>query len=342
MDEAATNPALDPARVLREKNAVARLSVLSNSALVVGKLVAGLATGSVSVLSEAIHSAVDLAAALIAWFSVRFSGKPADRDHPYGHGKMENISGVVEGLLIFVAAGWIAWEAVAKLRHGAPLEAPGWGMAVMGASALVNLLISRRLMEVGVRTDSLALQADAVHLRTDVWTSAGVFAGLAAVWIGRWLRPDLDLGWIDPAAALAVSLLIAHAAWELVRDASGGLMDQALPPEEIEALTGMARAGGRLRSLHDVRTRKSGPERFVDAHVAVDHDLTVGEGHAQARGFKDEILLRWPQAQVNIHLDPCDGSCKAPCLSGCLLTEPDQAARHAAWRAAKAKGSRPG
>lgn len=322
-----------------EKVRAASLSVISNSALVAVKLGVGLSIGSVSVVSEAIHSAVDLLAAVIAWFAVRFSGRPADKEHPYGHGKMENLSGAVEAALIFVAALWIVWEAIDKLRHGGGgPTSPGWGAGVMALSAIVNLFVSRNLMRVGKKTDSLALVADAMHLRTDVWTSVGVLGGLAALWIGKLVAPQWNLSWVDPVAAIAVAFLIAHAAWELTRHATGGLLDEALPEEDIAYIRDAAVSRGDIRSLHDLKTRKSGPERIIDAHVAVDHSLTVLEGHDKGKSYKGTLLEHWPVSWINIHVDPCDGSCKPPCRSGCLLAESDRAALHTAWEERKKGG----
>lgn len=323
------------ASVASIKVRAATISVASNTFLVVAKLVVGLMIGSVSVISEAIHSAVDLLAAVIAWFAVRVSGQPADEQHPYGHGKYENLSGAIEAALIFVAAIWIVWEAVARLRHGGEVLAPGWGMIVMGVSAGLNLAVSSHLMKVGKQTDSLALQADAWHLRTDVWTSAGVLADLTAIWVGKIVVPGVDLSWVDPVAAIAVAFLIAHASWELTRKATGGLLDESLPEDEVAIIRRTAEETRVIHSLHDLRTRKSGPERFVDAHVAMPYDMTVLEGHDKAREFKNRLLERWDAAQVNIHVDPCDGSCKDKCMSGCFLGQARRDELHEAWKARK-------
>jgi cation diffusion facilitator family transporter len=155
--------------VLQRKTAVAILSVVSNSVLVILKLVVGISIGAVSIISEALHSAVDLLAAIIALAAVRISGRQADEDHPYGHGKYENISGAVEALLIFVAAAWITYEAIHKLMKPAPLAAVGWGIIVMLVSAVANTIVSARLFKVGRETDSLALQADACIPRWGSW-----------------------------------------------------------------------------------------------------------------------------------------------------------------------------
>lgn len=195
-------------------------------------MLVGLSIGSVAVISEAIHSAVDLLAALIALFAVHTSAKPADVDHPFGHGKVENISGALEALLIFLAAGWIIYEAVPKLTHpaGESIQV-GWGILVMLFSSVVNMLISQRLFIVGKKTDSIALQSDAWHLRTDVYTSAGVMLGLSIIWLGGKLFPAIDLHWVDPLAALVVALLIIKAAWKLTSEAVRDLLDSRLPEE---------------------------------------------------------------------------------------------------------------
>src|SRR5512146_55601 len=194
--------------VAKRKAAVAGLSVASNATLVVAKLAVGRLVGSVSVLSEAIHSAVDLVAAIIALVAVRAAGKPPDDRHAYGHGKIENLSGTVEAILIFGAAVWIVAESVEKLMAKEPVESIGLGVAVMAASAVMNWFVSKMLFKVGKETDSVALQADGWHLRTDVWTSAGVMVGLSLILVGRWLLPGTNLLWLDPMAAIAVALLI--------------------------------------------------------------------------------------------------------------------------------------
>lgn len=195
-----------------EKVKTARLSIISNSLLIVMKVVAGLISGSVSILSEAIHSGMDLVAAIIAFFSVKFSDTPPDKEHPYGHGKFENVSGVVEALLIFVAAGWIIYEAIEKITHPSPVENIQIGSLVMGISAVVNFLVSRRLYKVARKTDSIALEADALHLKTDVLTSLGVAVGLTLIWFTHWTI-------LDPAVAILVALMIIRESYRLLKNA---------------------------------------------------------------------------------------------------------------------------
>jgi cation diffusion facilitator family transporter len=311
----------------QRKRQVALLSVISNTTLVAMKLAVGLAISSVSVISEAIHSGVDLIAAGIAWYSVRTSGIPADREHPFGHGKIENISGTVEAILIFLAAGWIIYEAAQKIIRPEPLEMAAWGVAVMLLSAVVNTFVSRKLFHVGKETDSVALIADGWHLRTDVYTSAGVMAALAVIWAAGLFAPEVDLHWVDPAAAIGVALLIIKAAWDLTRQSARDLLDVQLPGEEIAWIESLIRQRKPVvKGYHQLRTRKSGNFRFIEFHIKVDSGMTVEDSHRITQEFAREIRERFPGASVTIHIEPCDGSCGTRCMEGCLLTEAQRGA----------------
>lgn len=305
----------------KSKSRVAALSVISNSLLVVFKIVTGLVIGSVSVISEAIHSGVDLLAALIAFFAVRSSGKPADKNHPFGHGKIENISGTVEALLIFAAAVWIIYEAVQKWLHPRPMDEAGWGVAVMMFSAGMNWWVSGRLFAVGKQTDSHALQADAWHLRTDVWTSLGVMIGLGTIWLGRLLFPGVNLDWVDPTAAFGVALLILRAAYELTIQAGKDLLDESLAPAEEAAIREILLAHcPPVCGFHRLRTRKAGHLRFVEVHLQVDPKMTVETSHHLTRMIIKDIERRLENATVIIHIEPCNGFCSPVCLEGCRLS----------------------
>ncbi len=300
----------------RSKARVALLSVVSNFSLVLLKLVVGLMIGSVSVISEAIHSGVDLMAALIAWFAVNHSGKPADETHPFGHGKVENISGVVEALLIFFAAGWIIFEAAQKLVHREPLEAPFWGIVIMFISAAANTWVSASLFKVGRATESAALVADAWHLRTDVYTSAGVMVGLIIIGVGKILAPHANLDWIDPVAAMAVALLIFKAAYDLTIEAGKDLLDTKLPPAEEQNISeSLALFGPTVHGLHRLRTRKSGQHRFVEFHIRVEPLMTVEQSHQITHQIADAIRRKYPHTSVNIHVEPCHGACSPECAA---------------------------
>jgi cation diffusion facilitator family transporter len=277
----------------------ARLSVISNTLLVLFKLAAGLASGSVSVLSEAIHSGVDLVASAIAFFSVRASDVPADAEHPYGHGKVENLSAVGEALLIFTAAGFILYHAVERILRHAPLEQLGLAMGVMLISAAVNVVVSNYLLHVARETDSVALAADAWHLRVDVYTSVAVLVGLLAVQLtGQSI--------IDSVVGIGVALLIVRTAIQLTREAGGPLMDRLLPAEEISRLRDILDADERVVGYHKVRARKSGSHRHIDLHLLVDEEMSLRDAHRLAEEVEDRIREEFGKAGVHIitHVEP--------------------------------------
>jgi len=306
----------------KQKASAAKLSVISNSTLVLLKLFIGTAIGSVSVISEAIHSGVDLLAAVIAWSAVRISGKPADRDHPFGHGKIENISGTVEALLIFLAACAIIFEAAKKLANPQPLEEPGLGVAVMLVSAVANIMVSRKLFSVGKETDSIALQADAWHLRTDVYTSTGVMVGLGIIWFGRILLPEADLKLVDPLVAIGVALLIIKAAYKLTVESARGLMDVSLPSDEEDKIRKcIAAFAPTVRGFHRLRTRKSGPYRFVEFHARVDSSMSINESHRITDMISSSIKECLPNTIVTIHIEPCNCTLATDESCGCQLSD---------------------
>jgi cation diffusion facilitator family transporter len=288
------------------KIAVARLSVVSNTTLVIGKLAVGLAIGSVSVISEAIHSGIDLIASMIALFAVKEAGRPPDRRHPYGHGKIENISGTVEAILILLAAAWIIYEAVERLVARREIEHAWLGVAVMSVSATANFFVSRTLFRVARETDSIALSADGWHLRADVWTSAGVLAGLAVIGAGRTFFPGAQLWWIDPVAAIGVALLILKTAWVLTMHAVGGMLDESLPEDQVDWIAREIRSCSGVMGVHDIRTRKSGSQRFIEFHMLVDPAMPTAESHRLTDEATERILKRFPDASVTPHVEPFD------------------------------------
>jgi cation diffusion facilitator family transporter len=308
-----------------QKIIVAGVSVFSNSFLVLAKIIIGLLIGSVAVISEGVHSAVDLLAALIALFAVWMVRHPADKKHPFGHGKVENISGTVEAILIFLAAAWIVKEAVLKLIHPEPLGATSWGVGIMLLSAVVNIGVARLLFIVGRKSDSVALQADAWHLLTDVYTSAGVMFGLLCIWVGNYFFPNAKLSWIDPLAAIAVAVLIVRAAWELTLKSARDLLDISLPAEEESWIRNHLHSlHPTLRGFHNLRTRKAGANRFVECHVLVRADMTVEESHEITRTINSAIRRKYPETTVTIHIEPCRGTCAPECLQNCQLDEDDR------------------
>lgn len=289
-----------------EKTQVASLSVASNSFLTITKVVIGLVSGSVSILSEGIHSGIDLIAAFIALFAVKESGKPADSCHAYGHGKIENVSGTIEAALIFVAALLIIVEAIQKLQeiiygnggHVSDLGL-GLGLLIMGFSAIMNMIVSSRLMRVAKRTDSVALEADALHLRTDVYTSLGVFLGLLLMKITGWAI-------VDPIIALVVALMIIRSAIRLTKKAFAPLVDVSLPNVEREIIAGVLRLyEDEFVEFHKLRTRKAGSERHVDLHLVVAKYTPVVDVHELCDRIEKEINDKLHVTYVLIHAEPC-------------------------------------
>ncbi|MDF1560213.1 MAG: cation diffusion facilitator family transporter [Bacteroidales bacterium] len=277
------------------KTKTARLSVISNSLLIIMKLAVGLLTRSVSIISEAIHSSMDLIAAVIAFSAVKISGTPADERHPFGHGKIENVSGVIEAVLIFVAAGWIIFEAVKKLLHPEEPGVLGLGIVVMAVSAVINTFVSRRLYKVAKLTDSVALEADALHLKTDVITSAGVAIGLALMWLTGWYI-------LDPVIAILVALLIIYESWMLLRKAFFPLLDTALSEQELAKLKEILEELD--VSYHDLRTRAAGHQRFVEFHLDVPPQDTIETTHRQCDIIEERIGLEFRDISVVIHPEP--------------------------------------
>jgi cation diffusion facilitator family transporter len=292
-----------------EKVKAARLSIISNTSLVLVKLIIGILMGSVAVLSEAIHSGLDLLASIVAYYAVGKAGKPADERHPYGHGKWENVSGVVEALLILAAALYIMYEAVTRFANGSPVEHLGLGTAVMAVSAIVNWFMSGYLFRVAKSTQSIALEADAWHLRADVYTSIGVLAGLALIAI-------TNITWLDSVAAIVVALLIIKSAFDLTREAMGDLFDKRLPVEDEAKIKEIfSRYQGGCIRFHRLRSRKSGSIRFIDLHLVVPRKWSIEEAHNLGDTIEKDILEALPNTQVIIHIDPCNKSIE-PCTCG--------------------------
>jgi cation diffusion facilitator family transporter len=281
---------------MNAKVKIARLSIISNSLLIVMKLAAGILSGSVSIISEAIHSSMDLVAAIIAYFSVKVSDNPPDSRHPYGHGKVENISGVIEAILIFIAAVLIIVEAAKKLMgEKIELESIAIGSLVMVISAIVNTFVSRKLYKVARETNSVALEADALHLKTDVYTSLGVATGLGLIMITK-------INWLDPVVAILVALFIIKESYHLLSKAFTPLLDTAWGEKEIMELEGT------LRMLdvnyHDLRTRVAGNYRFIDLHVGIPEDVSVGNAHQYCDRIEHELTQNYKNLTVTIHVEP--------------------------------------
>jgi len=282
------------------------LSIASNSVLIALKIAAGAITGSIAILTEAAHSAIDLVASVIAFVAVRQADEPPDREHPYGHEKAENLAAAIEGMLILAGAAVIIYEATHRLVIGAMVEHLGVGLAVIGGSAVVNLAVSAYLSRRARALNSAALEGDAAHLRTDAYTSIGVFVGL-----GLALITGNDV--FDPIAALAVAIAIVIAGLRILTRSSRVLMDEAPPAEEldrIEAAISDARPQ-EMVGYHKLRARRAGARRYVDLHVQFRDGTTLEDAHSLAHRLRAAIEAEIPDSDVLIHVEP-EGAAHPP------------------------------
>lgn len=281
------------------KTRAAAFSILSNTLLIALKLAAGIVTGSIAIITEAIHSAIDLMASIVAYFSVRKAEEPADESHPYGHDKVENLAAAIEGLLILVGAAVIVYESVRRLSEGAELSMLGVGIAAVAFSAAVNLAISAYLYRRAEATDSPALEGDAAHLRTDAATSIAVVVGLAAVEVTGVVE-------LDSLVALAVAVAIVVAGLRLVSRSSRVLVDEALPPDELEIVASVidGHTGDEVLGYHKLRARRAGSRRLIDMHVQFRSGTSLERAHDLAHELQREIRGRMRGADVLIHLEP--------------------------------------
>ncbi len=285
--------------MIRTKSGAAALSITSNALLIAIKLAAGAITGSIAIVTEAVHSLIDLVASVIAYVSVRKADEPADADHPYGHEKVESLAATLEGMLILVGAGIIVFEATHRLVVGAQVQSLGVGMAVMGVSVVANLGVSGVLSRQAKVHESAALEGDAAHLRTDAFTSAGVLVGLALVQITG------DVAF-DSITALVVAAAIVAAGLRIIRRSSGVLVDEALPGAEmdrIEAAIASARTP-EVAGYHKLRARRAGPRRYIDLHVQYRSGTSLERAHELAHRMREEIEAEIPKAEVLIHAEP--------------------------------------
>ena len=299
----------------KKKIKAARLSIGSNSFLIAIKLITGVWMSSVSVISEAVHSGVDLVAAIIATYAVVRSSKPPDESHRFGHGKFENVSGAIESILIIVAAGIIIYESIRKAMSSVHVELLEVGLAIMATSALVNFFVSRKLMAVAKTTDSIALEADALHLKADVLSSLGVFGALGAIFLA-----DIALSagpvkgyihYLDPIVATCVALFILHTGWRLSQRSVEGLLDGRLSDEEEAAIKEiLSKFYDQYVEFHALRHRRSGSEKHIDLHLVVARDATVERVHDLCDRIEKEMATRIPNAKILIHTEPCQGSCE--------------------------------
>lgn len=285
--------------MIHTKSGAAALSIASNSVLIGLKLAAGAITGSIAIVTEAIHSLIDLVASVIAFISVRKAGEPADEEHPYGHEKVENLAANFEGVLILVGAAVIVYEATHRLVAGSSVESLGVGIAVMAFSIVANLVVSGVLYRQARVHESPALEGDAAHLRTDALTSGGVLVGLALVQI-------TGIAAFDSITALVVAAAIVSAGISIIRRSSGALVDEVLPDAEMDRIE-QAIAAARtpeVAGYHKLRARRAGRRRHIDLHVQYRSGTSLERAHELAHEMRDSIEAEIPQAEVLIHVEP--------------------------------------
>jgi cation diffusion facilitator family transporter len=284
------------------KRRAAAVSVASNMTQIALKLVAGIATGSVSILTEAAHSATDLIASVVAFVSVGKADEPADADHLYGHAKVENVAAAIEGVLILFGAALITYESIRRLLTGAHVHRLGLGIGVIAFSAAANAGVSAYVGRRARATDSPALEGDAAHLSSDAATSVAVLVGLVVVQV-------TGATWVDPAVALVVAAAIVVAGIRILRRSSRALVDEALPESELETIrTAIVEFGGQhgVVGFHRLRARRAGSQRHVDLHVQFAAGTTLEAAHQTAHALQAAISRQLGGADILIHLEPED------------------------------------
>lgn len=292
----------------KEKTGAAMSSVAAAVALTGLKIIVGLATGSLGILAEAAHSALDLVAALVTYLAVRVSDKPADEEHTYGHGKVENLSALFETILLLVTCAWIIYEAIQRLFfRTVEIELSVWAFAVMAISIVVDYSRSRILYRAARKYNSQALEADALHFSTDIWSSSVVILGLAGVFISERVAGLTWLHQADATAALVVALIVIYVSVELGMRTIKGLLDTA-PAGAAERIKPLAESIPGVMDCHRVRVRYSGAQIFVDAHILVDPNQDITTVHRLTEKVEQAVRELLPGADVTVHPEPDEGS----------------------------------
>jgi cation diffusion facilitator family transporter len=290
----------------QEKSFAARTSVIAAIGLTTFKLAVGLLTNSLGILAEAAHSGLDLAAALMTFFAVHVSDRPADKEHHFGHGKVENLSALFEAVLLLATSAWIIYEAVQRLFFKSEqVQASIWSFVVMGTSIVIDINRSRLLYKAARKYNSQALEADALHFSTDVWSSSVVILGLIGVTIAKFIP---GLNWMakaDAIAASAVALIVVYVSVELGWRTIQALLDTA-PKGKRDQIIQIVEALKGIEDCHAVRIRPSGAHWFVDLHITMDGKATLNEAHTMTETIEQEIHKILPQSDVTVHVEPLE------------------------------------
>ncbi|MEW6404376.1 MAG: cation diffusion facilitator family transporter [Chloroflexota bacterium] len=291
----------------KEKASAALSSVIAAIGLTAFKIVVGLLTNSLGILAEAAHSGLDLVAAVMTFFAVRVADKPADQEHPFGHGKAENISALFETLLLLATSGWIVYEAVHRLQAPeAHVEVSIWSFIVMGTSIVVDVSRSRMLMNAARKHNSQALEADALHFSTDIWSSSVVILGLIFVLVGRYFPNLAFLEKGDAIAALVVAVIVIFVSGELGMRSIHALLDAAPKNGEYDKIIQQVGRMKGVTNVHAVRIRSSGAGWFVDMHVTMDGNLSLSESHRVTERIEKKVHEILPKSDVTIHVEPSE------------------------------------
>jgi len=298
--------------MLSTKQNAAKLSILSIILLIAMKAVASIITGSIGIMADAVHSVIDLSGAVIGFIGIRIADKPPDERHAFGHGKAENIAGVIIAGLIFIAAGTIVYEAVKRLMVGGTVELVTVGIYVTAAAIVINVITSWYILRVARSTDSIALEATGHDMLADVLSSCAVLVGLILIRL-------TGLVILDPIVALLVTIIIARTAYLTMRKSFGGLIDVRLPKaEEDEIVSSIMEHSGQVVGFHELRTRKAGSQRFIEFHLVVPKDTSVEEVHQLCDHLEQDIENRLHNTSVTIHVEPCSTECDQ-CSVSCSL-----------------------
>lgn len=282
------------------KKLAAKLSVVSNAALIILKLIAGFISGSISIISEAVHSCSDLLASVITLFSVHKSEQPADFDHQFGHGKYEDLSGLIEGILIILAALYILYEVLKKITGvSEPISDSGLGLIVMFISVVANVLVSVYLMKVAKNTDSIALYADAEHLNTDIYSSLTVFLGLVCIHY-------TGIHAIDPILAVIVAVIIIHTGYKICKEAVNNLLDGSLPEKNIKEIKSIIEKYNEhgICGIKEIKTRKAGKNKEINITLLLEGERTIKYAHDLCDALEKDIEQNLGNTEVTIHVEP--------------------------------------
>jgi len=272
--------------------------------LIIFKVIVGWLTGSISVLAQAADSLLDLFAGIITFSAIRIAAKPPDAEHPYGHGKVEDIAGVVQGILIFIAGGLIIYSAIVRIIEGSSIELTEAGIVMMAVSIVVSIFLSRHLSRVSLRTGSIALEANARNIAADVYSAAAVLVGLAIVRF-------TGLNIIDSVIAIGVAIYILKIAVDTIRKPISGLLDETLPPSQQAVIEDCLRKHSReVSGFHALRTRRAGSRSYIDLHLVMARDISLERAHQICDRIEVEIQGTLREASVTIHAEPCDNECE--------------------------------